>query len=307
MHKISIIVPCYNEEAVLYEFFRRLQAVEEKLGLEFEYLFINDGSTDHTLAVLREFQAKHSGVHYVSFSRNFGKEAAIYAGLKEASGDYVTFLDADLQDPPELLIDMYRKIQEDEIDCVAARRENRKGESLVISFFSRLFYKMMNKMSKTKLVDGVRDYRLMTRQMAQSILELSEYSRFSKGLFAWVGYNTVYVSYPNSPRLAGKTKWKFGAKVKYAFDGFINFSEVPLEIVTYTGLSTVLMTGLAIIVLIIRQLFFHRSVSGWTSLVVIILFCFGFTLLTLGVIGKYISSIFLESKHRPIYIVKEKR
>ncbi len=260
-----------------------------------------------TLQLLRVFHEESSAVHYLSLSRNFGKEAAIFAGLQAATGDFISLMDADLQDPPELLLEMFEKIQEDEVDCVAARRLNRKGEPFIVSALSHLFYKMMNKISKTPVIDGVRDFRLMTRQVADAILELSEYNRFSKGLFTWVGFNTQYVTYTNQLRIAGKTKWNFWARVRYAFDGFVNFSEMPLEIATYTGLTTVFLTVIAIIALIIRQLFFHHSVSGWTSLVVIFLFCFGFTLLILGIIGKYISNIFLESKKRPIYIVKEKK
>ena len=216
-------------------------------------------------------------------------------------------MDADLQDPPELLVQMYEKIQYPDIDCVAARRSDRQGEPVLRSFFSRLFYRIMNRISSTPVIDGVRDFRLMTRQMADSILELSEYNRFSKGLLTWVGYRTEYVAYQNRERIAGKTSWSFWSLLRYSIDGFINFSEAPLNIATYSGVVSTFLSILVILFLIIRQLFFHRSASGWTSMTVIIIFCFGFTLLMLGVIGKYISKIFLETKRRPIYIVKEKK
>ncbi|MFC4652001.1 glycosyltransferase family 2 protein [Lactococcus nasutitermitis] len=307
MSSLSVIVPCYNEEVALPIFFERIEKIRLEFPLEFEYIFVNDGSTDGTLDTLRSLCDENTFVHYLSFSRNFGKEAAILAGLQTASGDYVTLMDADLQDPPELLLEMYEKIQEKDIDCVAAQRVSRSGEALLISVGSRLFYKLINKMSKTEIIDGVRDFRLMTRQVVDAILQLSEYNRFSKGLFSWVGFNTQYISYENQQRVAGKTKWNFWEKVAYAFDGFVNFSEAPLEIATYTGLTTVFLTIIGIIALIIRQLFFHHSVSGWTSMIVVLLFCFGFTLLMLGIIGKYISNIFLESKKRPVYIVKEQK
>lgn len=308
METLSVIVPCYNEEETLPIFFEKMEKIHSQIpSLQFDYLFINDGSVDGTLNILRGFHEKNSSVHYLSLSRNFGKESAIFAGLKEAKGSFVTLMDADLQDPPELLLEMFEKIQSEEVDCVAARRIDRKGEPFFVSLFSKLFYKMMRKMSRVNLMDGVRDFRLMKRPMVDALLQLLEYNRFSKGLFAWVGFETIYVAYTNQSRIAGKTKWGFFQKVRYAFDGFVNFSEIPLEIATYTGLTTVFLTVIAIIILIIRQLFFHHSVSGWTSMVVIFLFCFGFTLLMLGIIGKYISNIFLETKKRPIYIVKERK
>lgn len=307
MPLLSLIVPCFNEEEGLPEFFKRTEKIHAQLGIDFEYYFVNDGSTDQTLQVLRQMVAESKDVHYFSLSRNFGKEAAMLAGLEASSGDFVTILDADLQDPPELLLEMFEKIQAEDVDCVAAKRTDRSGEPVIISLFSRLFYKLINKMTQTPIIDGVRDFRLMTRQMTDAILSLTETNRFSKGLFTWVGFQTEYVEFANEKRTTGESKWNFSSKVRYAIDGIVNFSEAPLVFVTYSGLSMVVMTLLAIIVLIIRQLFFHRSVSGWTSMVVIMLFCFGFTLLTLGVIGKYISTLFLEVKKRPSYIIKEKK
>lgn len=308
MKKLSIIVPCYNEEQSLPFFFSAMEEIHNRLPLDFEYLFVDDGSSDGTLRVLRELENQYPRrVHYLSFSRNFGKEAAIYAGLQASTGDYLTLMDADLQDPPELLVEMYEKIQQPDVDCVAARRSDRQGEPVLRSFFSRLFYRIMNRISSTPVIDGVRDFRLMTRQMADSILELSEYNRFSKGLLTWVGYRTEYVAYQNRERIAGKTSWSFWSLLRYSVDGFINFSEAPLNIATYSGVISTFLSVLVILFLIVRQLFFHRSASGWTSMTVIIIFCFGFTLLMLGVIGKYISKIFLETKRRPIYIVKEKK
>ncbi|CAM3064879.1 glycosyltransferase [Lactococcus hircilactis] len=304
---LSLIIPCYNEEKSIPLFFERTERVRLQLKVDFEYWFIDDGSQDQTLSYLKRLNKQHEYVHYLSFSRNFGKEAAMFAGLQVSTGDFVTILDADLQDPPEVLIEMVEKIGLENVDCVAARRMNRVGEAYLTSLGSKAFYFLMNKMSRTPVVDGVRDFRLMRRQMVDSILSLTESSRFSKGLFTWVGFSTEYVSYPNEQRVSGSTKWKFGNKIRYAMDGLINFSEIPLNFVTYSGLLMVLMTILAIIVLVIRQLFFHHSVSGWTSMVVILLFCFGFTWLTLGVIGKYISTVFLEVKKRPIYIIKEKK
>ena len=308
MKKLSIVVPCYNEEAALPLFFAEVEKLRGLLPLEFEYWFVDDGSKDGTLRVLRDLAGNYpDSVHYLAFSRNFGKEAAIYAGLQASTGDFVTLMDADLQDPPRLLLEMYDKIQSEEVDCVAARRSDRSGEPWLRSLFSKAFYKIMNRISQTPVVDNVRDFRLMTRQMTDSILELCEYNRFSKGLLTWVGYQTEYVAYQDQERVAGKTSWNFWGLLKYSIDGIMNFSEVPLVIATWTGLLSTFLALCAIIFLVIRQLFFHNSVSGWTSMTVIVIFCFGFTLMMLGIIGKYISKIFLEVKRRPIYIVREKK
>lgn len=306
--KLTVIVPCYNEEETILDFFKEMENIHPKIQLDFEYLFINDGSKDKTLRILRKLKEKYPEmVYYISFSRNFGKEAAIFAGLKYSSGDYVTLMDADLQDPPELLVEMYEKIQNPEIDCVAARRSNREGEPWLLSLASRSFYKIMNSISETPVVDGVRDFRLMTRQMVNAILEIGEYNRFSKGIFSWVGFETEYVAYENRERIAGETKWSFWSKVRYATSGFVNFSEAPLLLVTYTGIFFVLGAIFSVIILIVRQLAFDKSAPGWTSMIVIMLFCFGIVMLALGIIGKYISNIFLESKQRPIFVIKEKK
>jgi glycosyltransferase involved in cell wall biosynthesis len=303
---ISLIIPCYNEQETIQTFFNTVEGI----GLEdLDYWFINDGSSDETLNILRQLQAQHPGhVHYISLSRNFGKEAALYAGLQAATGDYIALMDVDLQDPPEMLVQMKDMLDNDaDLDCVAARRCNRQGEPWLLSQFSKGFYKIMDRISDVKVVDGVRDFRMMKRPMVDAVLELAEYNRFSKGIFAWVGFETSYLDYENQERAAGTTKWSFWSKVSYAMTGFVNFSEAPLQFATYFGFIVVLFDILAILFLTIRQLLFNNSVSGWTSMIVIMLLCFGILMLTLGIIGRYIASIFLEAKHRPVYIIKEKK
>lgn len=268
-------------------------------------IFINDGSTDDTLLKLRQLSKKQN-VHYLSFSRNFGKEAALYAGLKEANGDYVTVMDADLQDPPELLIEMVRILEQGEYDCVGTRRINRRGEPSIRSWFARKFYQLINRIGEVEMVDGARDFRLMTRQMVDSVLELSEYNRFSKGLFAWVGYNTKYLEYENRERVAGQTSWSFWSLFKYSIDGIVNFSEAPLNLASFVGAFSCFVSIIAMIFIVVKTLIFNDPTSGWPSLVCIILFIGGIQLLCLGIVGKYISKIFLETKKRPIYIVKER-
>ncbi|HEO7570449.1 TPA: glycosyltransferase family 2 protein, partial [Streptococcus agalactiae] len=243
-------------------------------------------------------------VHYLSFSRHFGKDAALLAGLEHTTGDFITVMDVDLQDPPTLLPEMYLKLQEG-YDIVATRRKDRKGEPLIRSLFAKLFYKLINQVSDTKMVDGARDFRLMTKQVVDSILELNEVNRFSKGIFSWIGYDVAYISYENRERIAGKTSWSFFNLLKYSLDGFINFSEIPLAIATWIGTLSSVLSLLAIIFIIIRKLLFGDPVSGWASTVTIVLFMGGIQLLSLGIIGKYISKIFLETKKRPVYIVKE--
>ncbi|MCI7678190.1 MAG: glycosyltransferase family 2 protein [Streptococcus orisratti] len=308
MRKISIVVPCYNEQETIYPFLEETQKIEQKLKkqLVFDYIFVNDGSKDDTLNVLREVASRFPNVHYLSFSRNFGKEAGLLAGLEAATGDFITVMDADLQDPPELLIDMYTKIQEG-YDVVATRRADRKGEPVIRSFFSKMFYKIINAVSNTEMVDGVRDFRLMTRQVVDSILELEEVNRFSKGLFSWVGFDVTYISYENRERVAGETSWNFWSLLKYSMDGFINFSEAPLNLSMWAGGISFIASLLGIITIIIRKLTIGGSVSGWASLVCIILFIGGIQLLALGIIGKYVAKIFLETKKRPVYIIKEKK
>ncbi|OFI48134.1 glucosyl transferase family 2 [Floricoccus tropicus] len=303
--KLSVIVPCYNEEESIPLFFAEMQKVNDELPLDFEYIFINDGSKDKTLDVLRSLAKNNSNVHYISFSRNFGKEAALYAGLENATGDYVTVMDVDLQDPPELLLEMFNKIQDPDIDSVGCRRVSRTGEPPIRSFFARMFYKIINKIGQTEMVDGARDFRLMTRQMVDAILEVREYNRFSKGIFTWVGFNTIYLEYENRERVAGETSWNFWSLLKYSLEGIINFSEAPLNIATYGGMLSVFISIIGAIFIIVRTLVFGDRTSGWPSLVIIILFCSGINLLMLGIIGRYISKIFLETKSRPIYIIRE--
>ena len=306
LKKISIVIPCYNEEETIAIIYKELVQVARKLqDFYFEYIFINDGSTDDTLLKLRQLSKKQN-VHYLSFSRNFGKEAALYAGLKEANGDYVTVMDADLQDPPELLIKMVRILEQGEYDCVGTRRINRRGEPSIRSWFARKFYQLINHIGEVEMVDGARDFRLMTRQMVDSVLELSEYNRFSKGLFAWVGYNTKYLEYENRERVAGQTSWSFWSLFKYSIDGIVNFSEAPLNLASFVGAFSCFASIIAMIFIVVKTLIFKDPTSGWPSLVCIILFIGGIQLLCLGIVGKYISKIFLETKKRPIYIVKER-
>lgn len=306
LKKISIVIPCYNEEEAIAIIYKELVQVARKLqDFYFEYIFINDGSTDDTLLKLRQLSKKQN-VHYLSFSRNFGKEAALYAGLKEANGDYVTVMDADLQDPPELLIKMVRILEQGEYDCVGTRRINRRGEPSIRSWFARKFYQLINHIGEVEMVDGARDFRLMTRQMVDSVLELSEYNRFSKGLFAWVGYNTKYLEYENRERVAGQTSWSFWGLFKYSIDGIVNFSEAPLNLASFVGAFSCFASIIAMIFIVVKTLIFKDPTSGWPSLVCIILFIGGIQLLCLGIVGKYISKIFLETKKRPIYIIKER-
>ncbi|WP_019780652.1 glycosyltransferase family 2 protein [Streptococcus sobrinus] len=307
MKKLSIVVPCYNEETTVHPFLAETQKVERTMAgqLVFDYLFVNDGSKDQTLQVLREVSQQFANVHYLSFSRNFGKEAALLAGLEAADGDLITVMDADLQDPPELLQEMYAKIEEG-FDVVGTRRADRKGEPVLRSFFARTFYWLVNKISDTEMVDGARDFRLMTRQVVDSILELGEVNRFSKGLFSWVGYDVTYLPYENRERVAGDTSWNFWSLLRYSIDGFINFSEAPLNLATWAGLASFILSFFAIIFVVIRRLLFGDPVSGWASTISIIMFLGGLQLLALGIIGKYIAKIFLETKKRPVYIVKEK-
>lgn len=302
---ISIIVPCFNEQEVIPIFFNELEKTRKKLNTDFEYIFIDDGSTDRTLDVIRSLSKEKNYVRFISFSRNFGKESALYAGLKASNGSLVTVMDADLQDPPELLPQMIELIETTDVDCVGTRRLNRKGEPPTRSLFAKTFYKLINKISDTEMIDGVRDYRLMTRQMVDSILELKEYNRFSKGIFSWVGYKTIYISYENKERTKGKSSWTFWSLFKYSIDGIINFSETPLNIASVFGVISCVFSTIAMIFIIIRYLIQGDPTVGWASIVTIILFLGGIQLLGIGILGKYISKIFLETKNRPIFIVKE--
>ncbi|NRG98131.1 glycosyltransferase family 2 protein [Streptococcus suis] len=308
MKKLSIVVPCYNEEETIRPFLEATKKVEQAMAdnLVFDYIFVNDGSKDNTLEVLRQVSDEFSNVHYLSFSRNFGKEAALLAGLENATGDLVTVMDVDLQDPPEMLVDMYNLIQNG-YDVVGTRRADRKGEPVIRSIFAKMFYKIINAVSDTEMVDGARDFRLMTRQVIDSILELNEVNRFSKGIFSWVGFNVIYLPYENRERVAGETSWNFWSLLRYSIEGFINFSDAPLNFSIWSGLISFCLSVLGILFVIIRKLTIGGSVTGWASLVSIILFIGGIQLLSLGIIGKYLSKIFLETKKRPVYIIKESK
>lgn len=304
---ISIIVPCFNEEEAIPYFYEAMEKVRVSIQEDFEYLFVNDGSKDRTLSVLRELANQDKQVHYISFSRNFGKEAALYAGLKEATGDLVTVMDVDLQDPPEMLIEMKAMLEANpDLDCVGTRRVNRDGEPPIRSFFAKLFYRIMNKISQVDVVDGARDFRLMRRHMVDAILEVSEYNRFSKGIFAWVGFETEYLPYQNVERVAGQTSWSFWNLLSYSIEGIINFSDTPLNLASYLGFFTFLLSLLLMVVVVVKTLVFGDPTIGWPSTICIILFLGGLQLMTIGILGKYLSKVFMETKKRPIYLVKEK-
>ena len=309
MEKISVVVSCYNEEKALplfYEEMERVRKQDFENIAEFEYIFINDGSKDKTLEIIKGLREKDSKVRYVSFSRNFGKEAAMLAGLDASVGDYVAVMDADLQDPPALLRQMYDAIKNENYDAVGTRRVTRKGEPPIRSFFARIFYKIINKMSDIEMVDGARDYRLMKRQVVDSIISLREYNRYSKGLFSFVGFNTKWLEFENVERVAGETKWSFWKLFKYAIEGITAFSTVPLVLASGIGLLFCLISFLLIVMIIIKTLFLGDPTSGWPSLTCIIFMVSGVQLFSIGIIGQYLAKTYLEVKKRPIYIVKEK-
>ncbi len=306
--RLTLVIPAYNEEEAIPIFYKEARKVEEELHqVEVEYLFIDDGSSDATLDVLRRLSTEDSRVHYVSFSRNFGKESAIYAGLEKASGDYVAIMDADLQDPPALLPQMLSGIMEEGYDCVGSRRVSRKGEPPVRSFFARLFYKIMNKMSHTEVVDGARDFQMMNRKVVKAILSMGEYNRFSKGIFGWIGFKKKWMEYENIERVAGETKWSFWSLLLYAFDGIVAFSTFPLVLVSILGLLFCVAAFIAIIFIIVRTLVFGDPTSGWPSMVCIIMLVSGVQLLCMGIIGQYMAKTYLETKRRPLYLVEEEK
>ena len=306
MDKISIAVPCYNEEPALEPFFAAVTAVAEQMSqVEFEFLFIDDGSRDRTLEKILELAQRDSRVKYISFSRNFGKEAGIYAGLENATGDYVVIMDADLQDPPTLLPEMYRAIKEEGYDCVGSRRVTRKGEPPIRSFFARLFYKLINKMSDAEIVDGARDFQMMNRQVVEAILSMGEYNRFSKGIFGWIGFKKKWLEYENIERVAGETKWSFWKLFLYAIEGIVAFSTTPLVISSVFGLICCALALVMIVVVIVRTLVFGDPTSGWPSLVCIMLLLSGIQMLGIGIVGQYLAKTYLETKHRPIYLVRQ--
>lgn len=303
MEKISIIVPCYNEALAIPIFYEEICKVFDKLDYELELMFVDDGSTDETLSTIKNL-LKDKRVKYLSFSRNFGKEAAMYAGLSHAKGDYITVMDVDLQDPPKLIPEMINYIKEG-YDIVATKRKTRKGEGFFRSLFSRMFYRIINKMSKIEMVSGARDFRLMTRQVVESVLELREYNRYSKGLFSFVGYKTKWISYDNVQRVAGKTKWSFRKLFVYAIEGITSFSTSPLVLSAILGIIFCLISFIMIVVIIIKTVAFGDPTSGWPSLVCIIFFVSGIQLFCIGVMGEYLSKMYMEVKGRPIYIIKE--
>ena len=303
---ISVIVPCYNEQEVLHMFYDEMSRVAGLMtDYNFEFIFVNDGSRDNTLNICKELAAKDERVKYISFSRNFGKEAGIYAGFEKSKGDLVCMMDADLQDPPALLPEMVKAIEEEGFDSVATRRVTRKGEPPIRSFFARMFYKLMNKISKTEIVDGARDYRLMTRQFVNSLLDLGEYNRFSKGLFGWVGYKTKWLEYENVERAAGETKWSFWKLLLYSIEGIMAFSTVPLAISAVMGILFCAIAFAMIVFIIVKTVMFGDPVAGWPSTACIILFVGGVQLFCVGILGQYLAKTYLEVKGRPIYICKE--
>ena len=303
---VSLIIPCYYEEATVAIFHQTVQKVMTELPqYRFELIFIDDGSRDNTLSEIKKLAQTDNRVKYISFSRNFGKESAMYAGLEYAKGDFVTTIDVDLQDPPELIKDMLSILETGEYDCVATKRVSRKGEPPIRSLFARLFYKIINRISQTEVVDGARDYRMMTRQMVNSVLELKEYSRFSKGIFSWVGFRTKWLEFQNTERIAGETKWSFWKLFLYSIDCIIAFSTVPLALASVLGVVFCLISLLAILVIIIRELIWQGSAYGWPSLVCIVLLLSGIQLFCMGIQGQYISKTYMETKNRPKYIIKE--
>ena len=309
MKKISIIVPCYNEERALPIFYNALTDTLNKdfSNVEFEILLIDDGSKDNTLSIIKKLKESDSKINYISFSRNFGKEAAILAGLENFTGDFVAIMDADMQDPPSLLKEMYEIVKNGEYDCAATRRVTRKGEPKIRSFLARRFYKLIDRLTDFEMVDGARDFRFMTRQMAESVKQMQEYNRFSKGLFSFVGFKTKWLEYENIKRIDGETKWSLWKLFKYAIEGIVAFSTAPLIISSALGLLFCLIAFIAILIIIIKTLVFGDPTSGWPSLACIIVFVSGIQLLFLGIIGQYMSKMYLEVKKRPIYIIKEKK
>ena len=302
---VTLIVPCYNEEESLPIFYHAVCDVAQTLpDYQMTFLLINDGSKDNTLQIMRDLAAKDERVKYLSFSRNFGKEAAMYAGFCNAEGDYVAVMDADMQDPPSLLPEMFSYIKEG-YDSVATRRVTRKGEPPIRSFFARMFYRLVNRISKTEIVDGARDYRLMTRQVVDSILQMTEYNRFTKGIFGWVGYSTKWLEFENVERAHGETKWNFWKLFIYALDGITAFSTVPLALASFMGVLFCFVAFLLILVIVIKTLAIGDPVGGWPSMVCIICMVSGVQLFCLGIVGQYLSKTYMEVKKRPIYLVKE--
>ena len=306
MDQLSIIVPCYNEEQSVKLFYTEVEKIIENMpDIETEYLFVDDGSKDGTLEEVRALRSRDQRVKYISFSRNFGKEAAMYAGFCNATGDYVAIMDADMQDPPDLLPEMLKLIESGEYDSVATRRVSREGEPPIRSWFARRFYSLINKISDADIVDGARDFRLMRREMVDAIVSMCEYNRFSKGIFGWIGFRTKWLPYKNVERVAGETKWSFFKLFKYSLDGIVNFSQAPLSIASVSGLVLTFIAFFMILFVVVRRLIFGDPVAGWASTVCIILFIGGVQLLCMGIMGQYLAKAYLEVKHRPHYIISE--
>ncbi len=306
MKRLSVIVPCLNEQEAVPLFYRAVCAQMETLPVEAELIFVDDGSTDGTLAAFRALRAQDPRVHFISFSRNFGKEAAMFAGMEAATGDYVAIMDVDLQDPPQLLPQMLAGIEEEGFDCIATRRVTRQGEPRLRSWFARAFYRLINRLSKTEIVDGARDFRLMTRQMVDSILSLKEVSRFSKGIFSWVGYRTKWLEYENVERVAGETKWNFWKLLIYSMDGIVGFSTAPLALASVVGMLFCLIAFILILYFFIKTLIWGDPVAGFPATICIVLLLGGLQLFCTGILGQYLSKAYLEAKKRPIYIARER-
>ena len=302
---ISLIIPCFNEQESLPIFYDEVCKIIKTIDVDYELLFIDDGSKDNSLSIIVDLAKKNKNVKYISFSRNFGKEAAMYAGLKNAKGDYVAIMDADMQDPPSLLPKMYEILKKEDYDSVATRRISRTGESKIRSFFARLFYKIINKISDAEIVDGARDFRLMKRKMVDAIVQMSEYNRFSKGIFGWVGFKTYWLPFENVERVAGTTSWSFWGLVRYAIDGIINFSNFPLDIASWFGMIMTFISFVSLLFIVIRKLLFGDPVAGWASTISVIIFIGGIQLFCLGIMGQYIGKTYMETKRRPQYIVSK--
>ncbi|MBQ9318540.1 MAG: glycosyltransferase family 2 protein [Bacilli bacterium] len=303
---LSVVVPCFNEEESLPFFYKEICLNLKKIkNLNYELIFVDDGSNDNTINIIKEYSKINKKVRYISFSRNFGKEAAMLAGLEYSKGDYVTLMDADLQDPPSLLLEMYESIVNEGYDVVATRRINRKGEPRIRSFFAKKFYRIINKMSKIEMVDGARDFRLMKRKVADAIISMKEYNRYSKGIFSFVGFKTKWIAFENTERVAGKTKWSFFKLFKYAIEGIVGFSTFPLVLSALLGLLFCLLSFIMIIVIVIKTLVYGDPVSGWPSTICIIFFIGGVQLFVMGIIGQYLAKTYLETKNRPIYLIRE--
>ena len=306
MKTVTIVVPCYNEQEALPIFYKEITNVFSEMELsDYNVVLVNDGSKDDTLSIMKEIASQDGHITYISFSRNFGKEAAMYAGLCNAKGDYVAIMDADMQDPPSLLPKMFEMLESGEYDCVATRRVSRVGEPQIRSFFARQFYKIINKISDADIVDGARDFRLMKREMVEAIVSMGEYNRFSKGIFGWIGFKTHWMPYENVERVAGETKWNFWKLFKYAVDGIINFSQAPLSIASWFGIFMTGIAFLALLFVIIRRAVFGDPVAGWASTVCVMIFIGGIQLMCLGIMGQYIAKTYMETKKRPHYIISE--